>query len=308
MTRIAIIGSGITGLTCAQALRQAGLQPVILDKGRGIGGRLATRRAEGGLQFDHGATVLPAADPAFAAILSEAADAGAAARWHGGHVGLPGMSGLARHLAKGADVHQGVTVTGLSVQARGCTVATDAGELSFDRVVLTIPAPQARRLLGDDHALAAPLSAVRMAPCLTLMAAMAGESDAPDITASDDPDASFARIIRDSAKPGRAAKAGTWVAQAGRALSQRLLEQDMAAVTPILLGHLAQAIGQKADPALYATTHRWRFALTEAALGAPLLADPSGRLVLGGDWCLGRDAEQGWHSGTALAAYLLATG
>lgn len=306
MTRIAIIGSGITGLTCARALVQAGLSPVFLDKGRGVGGRLATRRAEGGLQFDHGATVLPAQGAGFAALLEGAEGAGAAARWQGGHVGLPGMSGLARYLARGTDLRQGVTVTGLTTGPKGCTVATDGEVMDFDRVVLTLPAPQALRLLGADHVLAPALSAVRMVPCLTLMAAFAGRSAAPDIIAGGGPDAPFARILRDSAKPGRGAGAEAWVAQAGVALSRAHLERDMADVTAILLPLLATAIGRAGQDAIHAVSHRWRFALTETPLGEPLLADPSGRLLLGGDWCLGATAEDGWTSGTALAKRLLA--
>lgn len=307
MTRIAIIGSGITGLTCARALMQAGLAPVILDKGRGVGGRLATRRAEGGLQFDHGATVLTAMEGGFADLLAGAEAAGAAARWQGGHVGLPGMSGLARHLARGVDLRQGVTVTGLAVDARGCKVATDAEALGFDRVVLTLPAPQALRLLGPDHALAPALAAVRMAPCLTLMAGFAAACGAPDMATSDDPDAPFARILRESAKPGRGAGGEAWVAQAGASLSRAHLERDMAEVTALLLPMLAARIGQDGQGARHAVSHRWRFALTETPLGEPVLADPSGRLLLGGDWCLGASAGDGWQSGRALAAHLLAT-
>lgn len=33
MTRIAIIGAGITGLACAKTLSDAGFQPVLFDKG-----------------------------------------------------------------------------------------------------------------------------------------------------------------------------------------------------------------------------------------------------------------------------------
>ena len=59
MIPIVIIGAGIAGLACARRLAEAGLAPVLLDKGRGIGGRVATRRM-GDMQFDHGAQYVTA--------------------------------------------------------------------------------------------------------------------------------------------------------------------------------------------------------------------------------------------------------
>jgi len=62
MTDIIIIGAGIAGLACARPLADAGLHVIIIDKGRGIGGRVATRRADD-LRFDHGAPYARAQGP-----------------------------------------------------------------------------------------------------------------------------------------------------------------------------------------------------------------------------------------------------
>jgi renalase len=59
--RVALVGLGATGGACAWALRElAGTLGLSLevhgfDKGRGVGGRMATRRATPGLEFRHGA-------------------------------------------------------------------------------------------------------------------------------------------------------------------------------------------------------------------------------------------------------------
>ena len=68
MIAAVIIGSGISGLACARTLAAAGLVPVVLDKGRGIGGRVATRRV-GAMQFDHGAQYVTAQKPWHGAVV-----------------------------------------------------------------------------------------------------------------------------------------------------------------------------------------------------------------------------------------------
>ena len=58
---IAIIGAGLSGLSCANALAEAGASVHVFDKGRGPGGRTSTRRVEvdgARLSFDHGAQYL----------------------------------------------------------------------------------------------------------------------------------------------------------------------------------------------------------------------------------------------------------
>ena len=77
---VLIIGAGISGLTCAASLRAAGLSPKVIEKSRGIGGRMATRRA-GALSFDHGAQFLTAKSEPFRQEVARITAAGAAAEW-----------------------------------------------------------------------------------------------------------------------------------------------------------------------------------------------------------------------------------
>ena len=53
MWDVAVIGAGIAGLTAARHLHQAGYRILVLEKSRGLGGRLATRRVDG-QPIDHG--------------------------------------------------------------------------------------------------------------------------------------------------------------------------------------------------------------------------------------------------------------
>ena len=49
-----VIGAGISGLTMASRLRNMNEKVIILEKSRGVGGRIATRR-DGVSTYDHGA-------------------------------------------------------------------------------------------------------------------------------------------------------------------------------------------------------------------------------------------------------------
>lgn len=47
MVDVAVVGAGLAGLMCAGQLHRAGYNTIVLEKSRGVGGRLATRRIAG---------------------------------------------------------------------------------------------------------------------------------------------------------------------------------------------------------------------------------------------------------------------
>jgi len=310
MTPIVIIGAGMAGLACARKLADAGMAPVVLDKGRGIGGRVATRRA-GDLQFDHGAQYVNAQGAGFGAVLDVLEKAGRLAGWPDGSgrthgVGVPGMSALPKALGAGLEIRQNVQVARLVRDAGGWLLHLADSTLRAARVVVTVPAPQVAGLLGADHPLVAALGVVQLAPCLTLMAAVAGP--APFITRKDADDP-LSWIAQDSAKPGRPqAESALWVAQAGAAFSTAHLEDDPATLTARMLPLLCDRLGAAPASVSHASTHRWRYARVTQPLGQPFLSSDDASLYLGGDWCLGARIEAAWDSGTAIAADLLARG
>jgi renalase len=308
--RIVIIGAGIAGLACAHRLGEAGLKPVLFDKGRGPGGRLATRRATDSLQFDHGAQYVTAKGGGFAALLAAAEAAGALARWRAEsdkprHVGTPGMNALAKHLARGLDVRCGAPVSGIHRDGDEWVVLVDGAAQRCDRVVITVPAPQIAGLLGATHPLLDELAGVRMDPCLTLMAAFTTDAPRPFISRADDADA-LAWIALDASKPGRPAGA-TWVAQASPAWSATHLELAPDAIAALMLPMLCARLGAPQSCVTLAAAHRWRHARVATPLGRPFLRDATRTLHAGGDWCLDARVEAAWTSGDAIARDILAS-
>lgn len=308
--RVIVIGAGMAGLACARALKSAGHKVLVLDKGRGIGGRMATRRIElkaGAMRFDHGAQYFTVRTHEFSRFLATLPQA--VSQWQDGaarahFVGLPGMSGLPRAMAQGLEVRQGFEVTALNPVSGGWQVMSESETLEAVRLVLTVPAPQALRLLGD-HPLTEALARIRMAPCLTLMTAFPPETPRPFVNRRA-PDQPLAWIAQDSNKPGRAEPFTTWVAQAGPDWSAQYLELERDAIAALMLPLFCAEIGTAPAQAIHSTAHRWRHARVTDPLGQPFLRSDCGRLHLGGDWCLGARVEAAWLSGQAIAENMLA--
>ncbi len=316
-TRIAIIGAGMAGLTCARQLTEHGFRPTVFEKSRGLGGRLATRRAGDGVAFDHGAQYVTARSATFRRALQDAADAGATAEWRPGldagpaptqdtwYVGVPAMNALVKPLAKGIDVRLTTEASAVRRERDAWQVVGptgDAGE-PFDIVVCTAPAPQARRLLASEPAVAAALAEVEIAPCWALMlrfaAAVEASADVRRFEAGD-----IAWIARNGSKPGRVPGPECWVVHASPEWSRRHLELERERVAGMMVEMLPQAFGVPLPEIETALAHRWRFARTTAPLGAPFLSFAEGTLFLGGDWCLGARVECAFESGRAIAREL----
>ncbi|MCF7688936.1 MAG: FAD-dependent oxidoreductase [Cephaloticoccus sp.] len=191
---ILIIGAGMTGLTAAAELADNGCRVVVLDKGRGLGGRLATRRM-GEASFDHGAQFVTVRTPRFARKMQAWSQAAAAREWcrgfagvNDGHVrwrGEPGMTGIPKLMAASLDVRLEQQVVALRTEAGWWKVETKTGEIHRSRAVLqTAPVPQALAMLdaGDgviEAGLRARLETIAYESCLVVMALLDQPSRVP---------------------------------------------------------------------------------------------------------------------------------
>ena len=79
MWDVAVIGAGLSGLIGARELRKSGQRVCVLDKSRGLGGRIATRRAHQ-VRVDHGLRYWQNS-PAIEPLVSELVDAGVLTPW-----------------------------------------------------------------------------------------------------------------------------------------------------------------------------------------------------------------------------------
>lgn len=306
MEQVAVVGAGMTGLTCARRLADAGRGVVVLDKSGDIGGRLATRRRDG-LWWNHGAPAVHAGAPQFRAFLDSLEQRGSATGVPGNavarFVGLPCMRELLRPLAAGLDCRFGSPVARLEAAGTRWRLVLDEGETvaaEFDAVVLAVPAPQAVALLTASG-LTVPdgLDAVRMSPCWTLLTAH-GDLQ-PGLRRLAQSEVIERATVTDLGPHGPT----TCVLHAPAAWSAARLERDADALALALYAVLCAVCPVDLPAPDYLAAHRWRYARVSAPLGRDCLWLADQRLGLAGDWCPGGDAQGAHASGLALADRML---
>ena len=311
-TDILILGAGLTGLLAATDLQASGFHPLVVDKGRGVGGRLASRRI-GSATFDHGAQFITARTPRFAALLNEWKDLGLVAEWYRGtneeHIywrGVPSMTAIPKHLAKSLNVRLEMKMTVLKQEGSYWLAIFENGEtIAANAVLLTAPVPQSLALLDAggvvlEASKREQLEAVEYEPCMAVMAVLNGESNIPQ--------PGFLRFdsgpitwIADNKAKGISAVSAVTI-HVAPAFSLEHWDDDRQKVGQHLLEVAAPWLGS--DVAEF-QVHAWRYARPRHEQDHPcLILNQSPPLLIAGDAFGGPRVEgaavSGWAGAEAL--------
>jgi len=302
-----VIGAGMAGLACATRLAEAGDKVIVFDKGRGPGGRMATRRVEiagEAVSFDHGAQYFTARDPAFRTAVARWEQDGVVARWpaagEDAWVGVPGMNAPLKAMAERLDVRWNTRVHAISFEHNRWQVDTPAGRFTAVAVFVAVPAEQAHELVrGISPAYAAQVAKVTSEPCWSVMAAF----DAPLAIAADTlraPGADISWAARNSAKPGRS---GTecWVLHASPERSRAIIDLPPDEAASALLGDFFRQTGAAPCAPIHLAAHRWLYALPRVQASQPYFYDYDICFGLVGDYWHSPRVEGAWLSGHTLA-------
>ena len=304
--RVAVVGAGVAGLSCASRFASLAAAVSVFDKGRGPAGRMASRRLPtplGEADFDMGAPAFSVRDPRFAAEAARWRALGLAAPWPeagpDAWVGVPRMSAPLTALAAGLDVRWNAFVGGVSRTPEGWRLHLRDEEVGpFEAVAIALPAEQAAPLL----ALNAPSFGARVLtavsrPCWTGLFAFDRPLSDDAVLLRDQGILDLA--VRNSVKPGRSGPEA-WVVHARADWSAAHLEEDAACVADALRLALAKATGSQALRPVAGQAHRWRVA-RPAGLGSGFLWDAAVGLGACGDWLAAPTVEGAWLSGLDLA-------
>lgn len=333
---VAVVGAGIAGLACADALTRAGLAAVVFDRGRGPGGRMSTRVDRDdprGPVFDHGAPFFTAGDPEFVERLDAWRDAGVCERWDttrsvregstiASHdaslwVGTPGMNSLCERLAGGIEIRRSCSVQ--SVDRVGETWSLRVEEpdrigsvAGFGTLVLAGAAEQSARLLSGRPAdLVARLQGISSNTVWALMVRAQGDTDSiPDILESPG-DPVVSHVVRNDRKPGRVARRGeAWLTVYAQAAWSRPRANERHEDIAPELAHeasrvLSQSVGAEVE-VIDSSAHRWGLARPETTIEACALSDEAHGLAVCGDGFGDSGVEAAYLSGRAAARSVLA--
>ena len=320
---IAIIGTGLAGLSAAQALHAAGMEVQLFDKSRGSGGRIASKRSDAG-SLDLGAQYFTARDRRFVEVVQQWQARGWVAEWdpqlyqldeHGLHhspdeqlrwVGTPRMSAISRALLGALPVHFSCRITEVFRGEQNWQLQDAEGQSHgpFSAVIVATPAPQASGLLSAAPKLAGTAASVIMNPTWAVALAFDSPLDTPV-------EASFVRgsaldwLARNRSKPGRDSHYDTWVLHASSEWSRQHLDLPKEAIIEQLHGAFAELIGCCLPAPSFSLAHRWLYARPAGNHEWGALADADLGLYACGDWCLSGRVEGAWLSGQEVARRLL---
>lgn len=343
MWDVVVVGAGLGGLTVAGDLVRAGYRVLVLDKSRGVGGRVATRRLEG-QPMDHGCRFLQPLGALETALIQRGLAAGQIQPWPVAVYQLSkagilspeasptpywiapaGLNSLAKGLAQDLSVQTGSRVVAINRRAQAWEIHLEgelASPLQSRAVVMAIPAPQAADLFcgGDDQEALQPwlrdLAAVEFDPVITVMAGYApgqdiklpGQRSAGKgwmVWAEQHPHLGWAAL--DSSKRLSPDYPAVVIHSSASFATTHLDTADLDALGRQLLALLAPVLGDWLTQPQRLQVHRWRYGQVRKSLKVQALQSHRYPTLVGsGDWCGGGGVEAAIASGHQAATLIQA--
>lgn len=302
-----IVGAGISGLVTARNLAAADVSTIVFDKGRSVGGRLATRRI-GDARLDHGAQFMTARSDAFAAQLADWQERGLADVWcHGfdsddGHprwIGVNGMNSLAKDLANDLDVRVDHRVFAAAWDdGEWLITCDDASAVTASHLVLTAPTPQSFSFVFEAvGTLPRELSSADHDRTIALLAALDSPSALTGTGARYEPSTDIAFIVDHAIKGISPVPAITM--NTSPAWSERYWDAPPEETEQALVALIAPFLGSARI--VEQQVKKWRFATPRATWSTPCWSDEEFQLVVAGDAFGGPRVEGAFLSGLAAA-------
>ena len=324
MTKIAIIGAGIAGLTAARVLKDHA-EVTIFEKSGGVSGRMATR-CSSRYVFDHGAQFFGAKTPDFNAFIAPMIQSGALKPWNARFVeiagssimqlrewtdsyphfvGVPGMNSVGNFLSQDLNIRLNTRVCSISKGERHWSLMADNSEFlgNFDWLLLAIPGPQATEILPKNLPLYEKVSKIKMEGCFSVMLGFSKplpiEFDAALIRNRD-----ISWMSINSSKPGRE-KLFSMIVHSTNNWADANSHMAKVEALDHLCSEISRTIGHDVSKADHKAIHQWMYANTKKHGNMTHFWDRSENLGVCGDWVIQGRVEAAFTSGFKLAGDVL---
>jgi len=341
MSDVMIVGAGIAGLAAAQSLTAAGLKVCILEKSRGVGGRLATRRittSYGEVPVDHGAQYFTCRSSAFQKLLAPLIAQGMVTTWleaiptltpegivpadqahtYPRYCCPQGMTVLAKVLAEGLTIQRQTRVVELTLtpDSRWQAIAETGQTFTARALLLTPPPPQSLALLGSlAEEIRDLVWDVQLDPCLAVMAGYGpgtsyGEQLPHGLRWHEDAVIAWSAV--DSSKRSHAL-APVLVFHTTAQFARDHEGEDSLQLIALVLDQATQQLRPHLPLDLrspdWTQAHYWHYAQPVNPLQQQWIGSTSpAPLILAGCWCAAGRVEGAFCSGQAAAQGLLSRG
>lgn len=325
MANVAVVGSGIAGLTVANFL-SANHDVTVYEKSNGYGGRLATRYYDE-FEFDPGVQFFTAQTEAFRQFIQPMLEQNVIQRWdaqfveftgskitgrrdwqtiHPHYVGVPRMNAVGKFLAKDLNVSLNTQIDSIEKTNEGHWQLVDSEQVvvsEVDWVIVTAPAQQSLQLLPKDFPNRQVISDIKMLGCFALMLGFEqpfpNEWDAALVR-----DADISWISANHTKPGRKV-AFCLLAQANNSWAEAHMEEPLENIQQHLMSEVERVTQLPVNEAVIQKVHRWRYANVGKQNGYDYHLDTDLKIAACGDWCIHGRVESAFLSAYGLAHELL---
>jgi renalase len=332
--RVAVVGGGIAGLTCARELCLRGRDPVVFEADDRLGGRCSSRNTRAG-QFDDGAQCISGATRLAVHVVQPPGELAALHPWtvaatpaeeerNGqvwkkdedeadvtrtlelmGAVGVPSMVALADALARPLDVRINTPIVQARRRGDRWVLHGPAGEIEedFEALVLAIPAPLALPLVRESARLGDALRGVRYRSRWVLLLGCERPVRLPGYRAFQG--GPIERVAAMHSKPGRLTTGPQrWFVEADQRWSLQHEHADAETVADLLLDNFREHAGRSVTPN-YLQAQQWRHAFVETPAATPRrsesLWDDDARLGVCGDSVVASQVDRVHRSGVDMA-------
>lgn len=317
INKIAIIGAGITGLSLAKNLKENNFEVEVFDKGRGVGGRMSSRRTEWGY-LDHGAQYLTIRNEQFHDFLKPYIEQEVIKPWYQTfaiwnnnqftiekpdalrYVSLPAMNNLCKELASNLSVKVNTKIVKLSKRSHQWKL-TDINKNTYDNydlVISTAPPKQTADLFENHTHEVKEISKIEMLSCFSLMLIPEQNFVLPyQGIKFQHPVLGWIGV--NYSKPARDNNGGL-IIQSNFDWAGEHIDDNLEEIGDLLQDSAEKVFKLKFNKLNYKSVHRWLYATPKKVASQPYFWNQKKNLAACGDWCVAGKIEGAFLSGMAL--------